>query len=100
MTGCQRAISRDPNRLTPVVDGESDPVRVAAKRWEFPNLALFPEDRLKLEDLGGHAGWVVRGILCSADRLASVIDLKRCAVITTQCGERRHRTVFPEEGET
>jgi hypothetical protein len=48
------AIARLADDLAVVIDGLDGPVRVTADSWEFLlNLALFPDDRPKLESYGG-----------------------------------------------
>src|SRR6516162_1670636 len=98
-----RAIPGGPDGLTIVIDGEDLPVRVTADSWEFLNLALFPDDRLNLQNLGGDrgvTGWVRRCVLSLPGHLASAVDPDRNPVITAERGEWDHDTVLPKERET
>ena len=66
------AIARLADGLAIIIDGGGDAVGVAGDSWELLNLAFFPEDRLKLKDLGGaYAGWIRRIILSDPHHLAS-----------------------------
>ena len=48
-----RAIPGGPDGLAIVIDGEDGPVRVTADSWEFLDVAVSPDNRLNLQNLGG-----------------------------------------------
>lgn len=91
------AICGRPGGLAPVVDRRSGPDRETGNRWEFPDLALLPQNRTKLEDLRGWAGWVDGGVLRLSDHLAAIVDREGYSVIAAKRRERGHHSVLPEK---
>jgi hypothetical protein len=94
---CCAIIKRSAHNLAAIVDPFGFSRRVAGERQEFVGLALFPEDRLKLEYLGGHAGWVMSGIFRQASHLTPVVDAVSESVVAPQRWERRHHAVLPNK---
>ena len=98
-----RAIPGGPDGLAIVIDGEDGPVRVTADSWEFLDVAVSPDNRLNLQNLGGDrgvTGWVRRCVLNIANHLASAIDPDPKPIITAERGEWDHVTVLPKVRET
>ena len=80
-----------------VVDLGRDSVRVASVSREFPDLAIFPDDRLKLVHW---AARVLRIVLRPPDHFTSIVDHVGGAVGASQRRELRHHAVLPYERET
>jgi len=93
------ACARGADHLAVVVNREGNSVRVAVGR-EFVDAALFPDDRLKLEHLGGWASQVLRGILRRPGHFAAIVDLVGRTVVASQRGERSHDAVLPHKSQT
>src|SRR5215469_11013904 len=97
------ARTRVADGLTNVVDRQSLSVRVPGKCWEFLDVAVSPNDRLNVQNLGsnrGIAGWVWRRNLRYPGDLAPVVNLGGLAVIASQRRQRGHHALLPEKWET
>src|SRR5215472_8517386 len=97
------AQTREADGLTSVVDRRSLSVRVSSKCRKFLDVAVSPDDRLKLQNLGGDrgiAGWVWRGNLRLPGDLAPAVNSGDEAVIASQRRQRGHHPLLPEKWET
>lgn len=64
------------------------------------DLAVFPDDRHKLENLGGYAGRVMCAILRISGHHTSVVKLGSDAIIAPKRGQGGHHALLPHERET
>jgi hypothetical protein len=94
------ATTRDPGNLVAVVDRRSKSIRVAGECREFLDLALFPDNRLKLENLRGLAGWIRCTILRLPDHLATAVNPGGKTVTASQCRERGRHAFLPNGRQT
>ena len=89
-----------PDSLAIVIDGVDGPVRVTGDSWKLMNLAFFPQNWLKLTELGAAwAGCIQCVVLGRSGHQTSAVDGKGLTV-TSKGGKRNHRAVLPNKRET
>ena len=101
-----RAVSREADDLAEVVDSGGKSFPVLAGYSELLDLAIFPDDRLKLELLGSLAIQVRRSVLRKSDHVASIVDLvdrtvvALDAVLVYEHRELLNHAILPSERTT
>jgi hypothetical protein len=93
--GCTSA--RPADNLAVVVDQVGDVIWIAPIRRQFVNHSFFPDDGLKVENLGRWAAWVRYRVLRKSGHFSPIANRRCRAIVATQCRELNHFPVLPQE---